>query len=247
MAAYTYGQLTVPVTADTSGMRNDITGAATAAGQQAAGSISSSMSTGLKAAGGLGLAVGKSVATGLAGATVAAAGFGVEAFKSAARASEMDTALQALAKANNLNVDSLRKVVGAVKDQGIELGVAQNLTAQFVRSNLDLAKASDLARVAQDAAVISGRNSTEVLDDLVHGITTQNTQVLRNAGIQVNATKAQDEYAATLGKSRSQLTESEKAQATLNAVLKEGGKVAGAYSLAMEEPGKVLRGLPQDH
>lgn len=243
--SYSYGQLTIPVTADTSTLRGDITGAATAAGQQAAGNISSSMTSGLKAVGGLGMAVGKSVATGLAGATVAAAGFGVEAFRSAARASEMDAALQALAKANNLNVDSLRKVVGAVKAQGIELGVAQNLTAQFVRSNLDLAKASDLARVAQDAAVISGRNSTEVLDDLVHGITTQNTQVLRNAGIQVNATKAQDEYAASIGKSRSQLTEAEKAQATLNAVLAEGGKVAGAYKLAMEEPGKVLRSFPR--
>jgi phage-related protein len=243
--AYTYGALTIPVTADTRNLRSDITGAATSAGQQAAGNISSSMSTGLRAVGGLGAAVGKSVATGIGAASVAAAGFGVEAFKSAARAQEMDTALIALARSNNLNVDSLRKVVGAVKDQGIELGVAQNLTAQFVRSNLDLAKASDLARVAQDAAVISGRNSTEVLDDLVHGITTQNTQVLRNAGIQVNATKAQDEYAKTLGKSRSQLTEAEKAQATLNAVLTEGGKVAGAYKLAMEEPGKVLRSFPR--
>ena len=41
------------------------------------------------------------------------------------------------------------------------------------------------------------------------------------------------------------LTEAEKAQATLNAVLAEGGKVAGAYSAAMEEPGKVLRSFPR--
>jgi phage-related protein len=241
MASYTYGNLTIPVTADTKGLRADISGAASQAGHEAAGNISSSMSAGLHAVGGLAAATGKAVATGIAGATVAAAGFGVEAFKSAARASEMDAALQALAKANGITADELRKVVGAVKNQGIELGVAQGLTAQFVRSNLDLADAQKLATVAQDAAVISGRNSTEVLDDLVHGITTQNTMVLRNAGIQVNATKAQDEYAKTLGKTRGELTESEKAQATLNAVLQEGGKVAGAYKLAMEEPGKVLR------
>jgi len=241
MASYTYGALTIPVSADTRTLKPDITQAATQAGQSAASGVSSSMTAGLSAVGGLGMAVGKSVATGLAGATVAAAGFGVEAFKTASRVSEMDTTLVALAQANNLNVDSLRKVVGGVKAQGIELGVAQGLTAQFVRSNLDLAKATDLARVAQDAAVISGRNSTEVLDDLVHGITTQNTMVLRNAGIQVNATKAQDDYAKTLGKTRAQLTEGEKAQATLNAVLQEGSKVAGAYKLAMEEPGKVLR------
>jgi hypothetical protein len=229
------------VSADTRTIKGDITGAATSAGQQAAGDINSSMTSGLKAIGGLGTSVGKAVATGLAGATVAATGFGVEAFKSAARAREMDAALVALARANGLNVDSLRKVVVAVKDQGIELGVAQNLTAQFVRSNLDLADATKLAAVAQDAAVISGRNSTEVLDDLVHGITTQNTQVLRNAGITVNATQAQQAYAKQLGKSVGDLTEAEKAQATLNAVLEQGKSVAGAYEVAMKEPGKVLR------
>ena len=241
MATYSYGKLTVPVTADTRGMADDIKRGATSAGTEAAHGISGAMSSGLHAIGGLGMAVGKSVATGIAGATVAATAFGVEAFKSAARAGEMDATLQALAKTNGMTADELRKVVGAVKSQGIELGVAQDLTAQFVRSQLDLSKASDLARVAQDAAVISGQNSTDVLSQLVHGITTQNTQVLRNAGVTVNATKAQDEYAATLGKTRKDLTEAEKAQATLNAVLLEGGKVAGAYEAAMEEPGKVLR------
>jgi hypothetical protein len=241
MASSAYGALIVRVTGDTKPLRDDIKQGATSAGQEAAQGIGSSMNKGLSAFGGLGLAVGKSVATGLGVASTAAIGFGVSAFKAAARASEMDASLVALARANNLSADSLRLVVGAVKAQGIELGVAQSLTAQFVRSNLDLADATKLATVAQDAAVISGRNSTEVLDDLVHGITTQNTMVLRNAGIQVNATKAQDEYAKTLGKTRAELTEAEKAQATLNAVLKEGEKVAGAYELAMKEPGKVLR------
>lgn len=241
MASYSYAGLEVRVTADTRGMANDIRQGATSAGEDAAKSIGQRMTAGLKGLGGIGAAVGTSVATGLGLASTAAIGFGVASFKAAARASEMDATLVALARANKLNVDSLRDVVAGVKSQGIELGVAQGLTAQFVRSQLDLSKATDLARVAQDAAVISGRNSTEVLDDLVHGITTQNTMVLRNAGIQVNATKAQDAFAKSLGKTRAELTEAEKAQATLNAVLSEGEKVAGAYEVAMKEPGKVLR------
>ncbi len=245
MASYTYGSLTIPVTADTRTLKNDITGAATAAGQQAAGGINSSMTSGLKAVGGLGMAVGKSVATGLAGATVAAAGFGVEAFKTAARAGEMDASLRALAKANNLSYDSMTKAVTAVRKQGIEVGTAQELVAQFARNQLDLSKSTDLARVAQDAAVISGKNSTEVLDALVHGITTQNSAVLRNAGLNVQAGQAVTQYAKSVGKTTAELTDAERAQAVLNAVLESGKTVAGAYAEAMTEPGKVLRSFPR--
>jgi hypothetical protein len=245
VASYTYGKLTIPVTADTAGLKQDITGAATQAGQQAAGGISSSMTSGLKAVGGLGAAVGKSVATGLAGATVAATGFGVEAFRTAARVGEMDASLRALAKANGLSYDEMQKNVAAIRKQGIEAGVAQNLVAQFARNQLDLSKSTDLARVAQDAAVISGRNSSEVLDDLVHGISTQNSMVLRNAGLNVQAGKAVDEYAKSIGKTTKELTDAERSQAVLNAVLESGKTVAGAYAEAMTEPGKVLRSFPR--
>jgi phage-related protein len=245
MASYTYGSLTIPVTADTRGLKQDITGAATQAGSQAAGGINSSMSAGLHAVGGLGLAVGKSVATGIAGATIAATGFGVEAFKTAARVGEMDASLRALAKANNLSYDAMQASVSAVRKQGIEAGTAQQLVAQFARNQLDLSKSTDLARVAQDAAVISGRNSTEVLDDLVHGITTQNSQVLRNAGLNVQAGQAVDKYAKSIGKATKDLTDAERSQAVLNAVLESGKTVAGAYAEAMTEPGKVLRSFPR--
>jgi hypothetical protein len=245
VASYTYGKLTIPVTADTSGLKSDITGAATQAGSQAAGGINSSMSAGLHAVGGLGLAVGKSVATGLAGATVAATGFGIEAFKTAARVGEMDASLRALAKANNLSYDEMQKSVTAIRKQGIEAGTAQTLVAQFARNQLDLSKSTDLARVAQDAAVISGRNSTEVLGDLVHGITTQNSMVLRNAGLNVQAGQAVDKYAKSVGKATKDLTDAERSQAVLNAVLESGKTVAGAYAEAMTEPGKVLRSFPR--
>jgi len=245
MAAYTYGSLTVPVTADTRDLKSVIARDASEAGHQAAGSISQSMTAGLKAVGGLGAAVGKSVATGIAGATVAATAFGVEAFKTAARAGEMDASLRALAKANNISYDAMQQSVSAVRKQGIEAGVAQGLVAQFARNQLDLSKSTDLARVAQDAAVISGKNSTEVLDALVHGITTQNSAVLRNAGLNVQAGQAVAQYAKSLGKTVAELTDAERAQAVLNAVLESGKGVAGAYASAMEEPGKVLRSFPR--
>ena len=241
MATYSYGGLEVRVTADTRQMTVDIKNGATAAGTNAAHTISERMSSGLKAVGGLGLATGKAVATGIAGATTAATAFGIEAFKTAARVGEMDASLRALAKANNVSYEEMQKSVAAIRKQGIEAGTAQDLVAQFTRNNLKLANAQKLATVAQDAAVISGRNSTDVLADLTHGITTQNSQVLRNAGLNVQAGQAIDAYAKSVGKSVKDLTDAERSQAVLNAVLESGKTVAGAYAEAMTEPGKVLR------
>jgi phage-related protein len=245
VAGYAYGSLTVRVTGDTKPLRDDIKTGATAAGQDAAKGVNTSMSSGLSALGGLGMAVGKSVATGLGVASGAAIGFGVAAFKSAARVSEMNASLKALAAANNLSYPAMQQTVTAIRKQGIEAGVAQGLVAEFAKNQLNLADATKLATVAQDAAVISGRNSTEVLDDLLHGIVTQNSLVLRNAGLNVQAGKAMDDYAKSVGKSTKDLTEAERAQAVLNATLESGKTVAGAYKLAMEEPGKVLRSFPR--
>ena len=236
-----YGELSVDVRGDTSGLEADVAGAASKAGASAAQSISQSMTSGLKAIGGFGLAVGKSVATGLGAASAAAIGFGVASFQTAARVGEMDASLRALAKANNLSYPAMQQTVTAIRKQGIEASTAQTLVAQFAQNQLKMADATKLATVAQDAAVISGRNSTEVLADLVHGVSTQNSLVLRNAGINVMAGKAMDDYAKSVGKATKDLTEAERAQAVLNAVLKDGDKIAGAYSEAMKEPGKVLR------
>jgi hypothetical protein len=241
MATYSYAGLEVRVTGDTRQLTVDIKNAATSAGSDAARTISERMGAGLKAVGGLGLATGKAVATGIAGATTAATAFGVEAFRTAARVGEMDASLRALAKANNVSYEEMQKSVAAIRKQGIEASTAQDLVAQFTRNNLKLADAQKLATVAQDAAVISGRNSTDVLADLTHGITTQNSQVLRNAGLNVQAGQAISQYAASVGKSVKDLTDAERSQAVLNAVLESGSTVAGAYAEAMTEPGKVLR------
>ena len=122
MATYSYGGLEVRVTADTRQMTVDIKNGATAAGTNAAHTISERMSSGLKAVGGLGLATGKAVATGIAGATTAATAFGIEAFRTAARVGEMDASLRALAKANNVSYEEMQKSVAAIRKQGIEAG-----------------------------------------------------------------------------------------------------------------------------
>jgi len=101
-----------------------------------------------------------------------------------------------------------------------------------------------LARLAQDAAVISMQDSSEALEGLIHGITTMNTRVLRTYGITLaSVTDAQEKYAAEIGKTREELNETEMIQAVLNAVLLQGEQIAGAYEASMETAGKQMRSM----
>ena len=243
--ASAYGALKLLVLPDVSKVGPAVRSAAQSAGDDAGKAVSGGMSKGLTALKPIAASIGRGVATGLGVASTAAIGFGVASFRAAARVGEMNATLKALAQANNLSYPQMLKQVSAVRSYGIQAGVAQNLVAQFARNQLDLGKSTDLARVAQDAAVISGRDSSEVLDQLIHGITTQNSLVLRNAGINVQAGQAMADYAKSVGKSASELTATERAQAVLNATLAAGKPIAGAYAAAMTEPGKVLRSFPR--
>jgi len=196
----------------------------------------------------------KSVATFAAGQIVAraftglfrkATQLGKGFILSAARVGEMTGVLRTLGEVQGYSAEQMDEFTKSVVEAGIRTDVAQGLVAQFVRAELDLAEASDIARVAQDAAVLSMTDSSEALSRIIYGITTHNTVVLRTAGLLINANQAYTEYAKTIGKTAKQLTEAEKTQAMMNAVMKEGENIAGTYEAAMREPGKLLRSLPR--
>jgi hypothetical protein len=123
---------------------------------------------------------------------------------------------------------------------GISMVGARQSLNMMAAAQLDLSKSSDLARVAQDAAVISGTNSTEAFEALTRSIQTGMVIIAHRAGIMVNYNQAEKDFAATLGKTQEQLTNQELSQARLNAVLEEGRKRQGAYEASMETAGKQL-------
>jgi hypothetical protein len=123
---------------------------------------------------------------------------------------------------------------------GISMVGARQSLNMMAAAQLNLAQSSDLARVAQDAAVISGTNSTEAFEALTRSIQTGMVIIAHRAGIMVNYQQAEKEFAATLGKTKEQLTNQELSQARLNAVLEEGRKRQGAYEASMNTAGKQL-------
>ena len=129
----------------------------------------------------------------------------------------------------------------SVRKQGISMIESRQIVTRMIQSQIDLSKATELARLAQDAAVIGQINSSEALDRLVFGITSAQVEVLRGIGINVSFEQSYAKLAKEIGVTQNALTEQQKLQARLNVVLGEASKISGVYEGAMANAGKQMR------
>lgn len=194
----------------------------------------------------LGVAIGSLVARAIPGLISGIKNIGKESLHAAARVQELSLIAQLLGQRAGFTSNQVKGFVSDIVDVGVRTDTANKLVAEFARRNLDMAKAVDLAKVALDAAVFSEEDSSQALDGLLHGVLTYNKRVLKTKGINIDVQGAFERLGKQLGKNAEDLTELEKQQATLNAVLHEGKSIAGVYEAAMETPGKKLRSLSRD-
>lgn len=124
--------------------------------------------------------------------------------------------------------------------QGITMIEARESAVKLVQAHVDLQHASELARIAQNAAVIGHINSSEAFDRLVNGIARGNVLILRNIGINVNLQSAYAQMADTLGKTTKELTENERVEARRIAVFERGVDINGVYERSMDTAGKQI-------
>lgn len=107
-----------------------------------------------------------------------------------------------------------------------EVSDAQVATANLVQSSgralllgIPAAKIADLLEVARASAIATGDSITKSFDDILTGIGRTSPLILDNLGIVVDITKANKDYASSLGLTVSELTEQQKQIALTNAVL----------------------------
>lgn len=181
-----------------------------------------------------------SVVTGFKNSVGAIESFGKESIMAAGRVEELHLVADLMGQKAGKTSAEVDQLVMSVRNMGIETGVANKTLIDFTRYNMDMADASKLARVAQDAAVIANTGSSEALERLLYGITTQQTEVLRGLGIQIDMNQAMKDYAKANNLSAQAMTSNQRIQASLNAVLTEGAKISGAYEQAMNSAAKQL-------
>ena len=171
---------------------------------------------------------------------------GVQQFKAlassaimlAARADTLAIALEVVGANVGYTKDELDALEKTVEANGITTIATRQTMLQLAQANLDLAHATELSRVAQDAAIIADINSSQATQRMIHGIVSLNPLILKHMGLYVDL---QEEYKRATGASKSvtdNLSIQQKQLIALNAVLKAGKRIEGAYEAAMGTAGK---------
>lgn len=171
-------------------------------------------------------------------ATLAANAFAVSAAFNALRSAEQAQMVlrgleeQGARTGRTLTVaaDSLREVVGF----GISAQDSMKATAQFTSAGFSTDELQRLGKVAQESSLALGRNLPDSLDRLIKGTTKLEPELLDELGIMTKLGDATSLYALQTNKSASSLTQFEKRQAFLNAVLAEGELKFGGLSDAID-------------
>lgn len=134
--------------------------------------------------------------------------------------------------------DQMARYQQNLEDAGISMLKSRETVTRMTQANIDLSKSYELARVAQNAAVIGNIDSSEAFQRMIYGIQSAQVEILRTIGLNVNFENSYKRLAAELGKTTAELTEHEKVQARTNVVLEAGQRILGAYEGAMDTPMK---------
>ena len=129
---------------------------------------------------------------------------------------------------------------GAIADSDLILAANRAMLLGVAKSSDDMATLMDIATVRGRAM---GLTVSQAFNDIVTGLGRGSALILDNLGIVVNATEANERYAASLGKSAEALSETEKKQALINAVLADTTTSAGATVNPFEKLAAATKNL----
>lgn len=161
-----------------------------------------------------------------------------EAFRAADQFDASQRTLAATAKITGQNIGFLQTTAqGAQKQFGLSASLAGDLTVELTKlagKAGDVGKASAGLAAFLDLGAARGLNAEETLTAVRQAILgiDEGTDKLFNK----NPSVLYAEFAATIGKTATSLTDTEKAQAILSAAFKDGGKVAGEYAKFLKSP-----------
>ena len=117
---------------------------------------------------------------------------------------------------------TLAKDLNRATDSALSMKEAMTSVAQASAAGLSNDQILKMGEVAKKASQALGWDMADAMDRLTKGIAKNRPQLLDELGILVNANTIYTEYARTIGKTSTTLTDFEKKQAFANAVIKQG-------------------------
>ena len=173
----------------------------------------------------------KSLVTGLAAAYAAfktvqqIAKIALDAAMYAAKIDQISKAFGSMARAVGQDgesvIASIDRLAGGTINK-LDLLTSASRAALF---KLPIDKMDELMQIARASATATGESVKYMFDSIVLGIARGSPKILDNLGILIDATKANEDYAESIGKAADELTAAEQTQATMNAVLAAGKEI----------------------
>ena len=167
------------------------------------------------------------------------------------RYAELGLALGVVGRNTNVARAALDSQAVSLQKLGISMIESRQTLLRLAAANIDLKNATELADLARNAAIVGQINTSEALNRIVLGVTNASLVTLRSVGIVTTFDSAYKDLAEQLGVNITQLTDAEKQQARLNAVLAKAPALVGLYE-EPEKPGNVIEfikkslGAPSD-
>jgi len=163
-------------------------------------------------------------------ANVFAASAAFLALKNAAQFAQLEQGLVRLGAQSgrtlSVMAEGLRDVTGgALSAQQAMTGAALGVSGGFGAEKLE-----GLAKIARGASITLGRDLADAFDRLTRGAIKLEPEILDELGIMVRLDDAVDSYAATLGKASGAMSQAERRQAFMNAILEQGEAKFGAIA-----------------
>lgn len=172
-----------------------------------------------------------------------AVGFLGKSIMVAASVEELGAILNIIGQKAGYTSKQIDGYVMALRKSGIAQKEANQSLMRAVQGNIKMTDAVRLGRIAQDAATIGQVNSSDAFGTLIDAVVKGRVVLLKSLGIQGTFQRSYKNLATTLGKTQTELTETERLQARLNLVFKGGEVIAGAYETAMGFASKQIRSM----
>lgn len=133
--------------------------------------------------------------------------------------------------ANSMLADMRKASKGLVADSDLVLSANRAMLLGVAQSGDELAQLLEVARVRGQAM---GESTTDAFNDIVTGIGRLSPRILDNLGIIVDEQQAYEIFAQSLGRTADSLTDMERKQALLNAILKDSAPLVDAAGTAAD-------------
>lgn len=144
------------------------------------------------------------------------------ALSKAADVSNMEKAARDLSAVYGVSLSNISKQLVVITDGALAASDALQFSAMGASAGLNTKQMQQLTTVAKGASLALGRDLADSMQRIYKGAIKVEPELLDELGIMVKLDQATAEYARTIGKTTSSLTDYERRQAYVNAVIKEG-------------------------